>query len=178
MRNHERGNTNMLDSDDRPNTDLIEYDREELRAELECAAAEIDAEIKSLENHRLLRGEFWNCCSRSSRGPAPSVVREDYLFRLSRKGRLLVVLLLRRRPRQVRPSALFHRLVLAAAWARCRSPGNFVLRLDDVRRDERLPTTCKKGRNGYIINSSIGCFSDLTMTRTMVRLCRSSYVSL
>ncbi len=40
----------MLDSDDLPNTDLVEYDREELRAELERAADEIDGEIKSLED--------------------------------------------------------------------------------------------------------------------------------
>ncbi len=33
-----------------PETDPIEYDREELRAELERAAAEIDGEIKSLED--------------------------------------------------------------------------------------------------------------------------------
>ena len=39
----------MFKPDNLPNTDLIEYDREELRAELERAAGEIDAEIKNLE---------------------------------------------------------------------------------------------------------------------------------
>ena len=50
MRNQEPGIVTMLEPNDLPKTDLIEYDREELRAELERAAEEIDAEIKSLED--------------------------------------------------------------------------------------------------------------------------------
>ena len=49
LRKHKPGIANMLELDDLSDTDLIEHDREEQRAELKRAAAEIDGEIKNLE---------------------------------------------------------------------------------------------------------------------------------
>jgi hypothetical protein len=44
----EPGIVNMSESNDHPKSNLIDYDREELRAELARAVAEIDDEIRSL----------------------------------------------------------------------------------------------------------------------------------